>query len=172
MKKLLTTLLIALFAISANAQFTESNMITFNTFESGHNPLVFSCDNVFMYVVDNKSKMVCDKSNRQFKDGTRFFTRLKTGSTSSRSSQIFLSIKAKGILTIYASSSSSENDRQICLMKGAKDLVSDIVEQTNKRPIKVEINKVGEYELMYADGPINIYGIKFTKTPDEGAPAE
>lgn len=161
MKKFFTTLVIMMFALVANAQFEQGNVMKFKQFTQGNNPLVFNCENCFMYIVDNKGKMVCDESLRQFKDGTRFTTRLKTGSTTGRSSQIFLSIKAKGTLTIYAASSSSEEDRQIVLLKGAKDIVTDVVEQTNKRPIKVEIDKIGEYQISYPDGPINIYGIKF-----------
>jgi hypothetical protein len=160
MKKFFTLLLIALVTSVAHAQLNE-NLITFKPFTAGNNPLVFNCEKCFMYVVDNKGKMVCDESIRQFKDGTRFSTRLKTGSTTSRSSQIFLSIKAKGTLTIYASSSSSENDRQIVVLKGAHDVITDVLEQTNKRPIRLEIEKMGEYQISYPDGPINIYGVRF-----------
>ena len=75
------------------------------------------------------------------------------------------------MLTIYATSASSEVDRQVVILKGAKDLVTDIVEQKSKRPISLEIDKPGEYQIMYPDGPINIYGIRFIEKKEEPAPA-
>nr|MCR5069662.1 hypothetical protein [Prevotella sp.] len=89
-----------------------------------------------------------------------------------RTSQIYLSIKAKGMLAIYATSASSEVDRQVVILKGAKDLVTDIVEQKNKRPISLEMDKPGEYQIMYPDGPINIYGIRLEKKDEPAAAAE
>jgi hypothetical protein len=168
MKKLFTTLFIAMLTMVAYAQFDpDPTMLTFKTFTQGNNPLVFNCDNMFMYVVDNKGKMECDEHIRTFKDGKRFNTRLKTQGTTNRQSQIFLSIKALGTLTLYASSASSEADRQIVILKGAKDIVTDVVEQSNKRPIVVNIDKVGEYQISYPDGAINIYGIRFVpKVPE------
>lgn len=170
MKKFFTTLFIAMITLATYAQLgSDPTMMTFKTFSSGNNPLVFNCDNVFMYIVDNKAKMECDEHIRQFKDGKRFTSRLKTAGTSGRSNQIFLSIKAVGTLTIYASSASSDNDRQIVLLKGAKDIITDVVEQSNKRPIVVKIEKVGEYQIAYPDGPINIYGIKFDPATPEAS---
>lgn len=173
MKKLFTTLFIAMLAVATYAQFMDDpTMLTFKTFTQGNNPKVFNCDKVFMYLVDQKDKMECDEHIRQFKDGKRFTTRLKTSSTSGRNSQIFLSVKAVGTLIIYASSASSESDRQIVVMKGAKDIVTDVVEQSNKRPIIVDIEKVGEYQIAYPDGPINIYGIQFKEKKAEPAAEE
>ena len=170
MKKLFTTIFAALLAIAASAQIgTDPTMITFKPFSPGNNPMVFNCDKVFMYVVDDKGKMECDEHIRTFRDGQRFTTRFKTVSTSSRTSQISLSIKAKGMLTIYATSASSEVDRQVVILKGAKDLVTDVVEQKSKRPITLEIEKPSEYQIMYPDGPINIYGIRFVEKKDEPA---
>lgn len=167
MKKLLSTLIIVLFALTAGAQnINELNTIMFKPFAKGNNPLVFHCDDVFLYTVDSKDKMEADMSTRQFKDGARFFTRLKTGGTSGRNNQLFLSVKAKGTLTIYAASSSSDVDRQIVLIKGAKDVVTDVMEQSNRRPIVVQVEKVGEYQIVYPDGPINIYGIHFEKSKE------
>lgn len=170
MKKLFTTIFAAMLAIAASAQIgADPTMITFKPFSPGNNPMVFNCDKVFMYVVDDNNKMTCDEHIRTFRDGQRFTTRFKTVSTSSRTSQIYLSIKAKGTLTIYATSASSEVDRQVVILKGAKDLVTDIVEQKSKRPISLEIDKPGEYQIMYPDGPINIYGIRFIEKKAEPA---
>lgn len=170
MKKLFTTIFAAMLAIAASAQIgADPTMITFKPFSPGNNPMVFNCDKVFMYVVDDNNKMTCDEHIRTFRDGQRFTTRFKTVSTSSRTSQIYLSIKAKGMLTIYATSASSEVDRQVVILKGAKDLVTDIVEQKSKRPISLEIDKPGEYQIMYPDGPINIYGIRFIEKKEEPA---
>ena len=163
---------VAVLAIAASAQIgTDPTLITFKPFNPGNNPMVFNCDKVFMYVVDDNNKMMCDEHIRTFRDGQRFTTRFKTVSTSGRASQIYLSIKAKGLLTVYASSASSENDRQVVILKGAKDLVTDVVEQKSKRPITLEIEKPGEYQIMYPDGPINIYGIRFIEKKDEPAAA-
>lgn len=170
MKKLFTTMLVAMLTMVASAQIgTDPTMITFKPFNPGSNPMVFNCDKMFMYVVDDNNKMMCDEHIRTFRDGQRFTTRFKTVSTSGRASQIYLSIKAKGLLTIYATSASSEVDRQVVILKGAKDLVTDIVEQKSKRPITLEIDKPGEYQIMYPDGPINIYGIRFQEKKDEPA---
>ena len=170
MKKLFTTIFAALLAIAASAQIgTDPTTITFKPFKPGNNPMVFNCDKVFMYVVDDKGKMECDEHIRTFRDGQRFTTRFKTVSTSSRSSQIFLSVKAVGTLIVYATSASSEVDRQVVILKGAKDLVTDVVEQKRKRPITLEIEKPGEYQIMYPDGPINIYGIRFLEKKAEPA---
>lgn len=39
----------------------------------------------------------------------------------------------------------------------------------SKRPITLEIEKPGEYQIMYPDGPINIYGIRFLEKKAEPA---
>ena len=72
-------------------------------------------------------------------------------------------------MIVYATSASSEVDRQVVILKGAKDLVTDVVEQKSKRPITLEIEKPGEYQIMYPDGPINIYGIRFLEKKAEPA---
>lgn len=166
MKKLIFTFVVALMALAANAQ----KIMTFNQFAPGNNPLVYHTDNLFMYIVDNKNKMECDEGIRTFRDGKRFTTRLKTGGRSARGNQIFLSVKAKGKLHIYAASSSSEENRPITVMKGTTVMVTDVIENYNKMPIVVDIEKIGEYQIMYPEGPINIYGIYLEEEKPEVAP--
>lgn len=162
MKKLIFTFIITMMALTANAQ-----MMTFKEFAPGGNPLVFNTENMFMYIVDNKDKMECDQAIRTFRDGKRFTSRLKTSGRSGRGNQIFLSVKAKGKLTIYAASASSAENRPITVMKGSTIVMSDIVENANKMPLTIKIEKIGEYQIMYPDGPINIYGINLEVEREE-----
>ena len=161
MKKFFITLFISMLAIVADAQ-----MITFAKFTPGNNPLVFNTERMFMYVSDAKNKMQADESIRTFYDGTKFSTRLKTSGTGNHGNQIFLSIKGTGTLTVYASSASNDEARSISIIKGAHVVASQIVEGTNKSPITCKIEKPGEYQVLYPDGPINIYGVKFIQAEE------
>lgn len=138
----------------------QAQTIEFSNFEKGSNPCKWEADGVIMTAKDAEGKMMADEGNRKFEDGQRFATRLKTGGKSNKSSAITVKVPAKGKLTVYASSGSSSEARSLSILLGLKPLATATIDNQNKAPIAADVEK-GEYILLYPDGAVNIYGVKF-----------
>jgi len=156
MKQILISITMALAALNVNAQ----GIIEFNEFTQGNNPCKWEAEGISLAAVDDKQKMSADNGKRKFEDGQRFESRLKTGGKSDRKSSLTLTADNAGEITIYASSGSSQEGRTVTVLQNGKTIASEIVDNQNKHPIKVNV-EAGKVNIMYYDGAINFYGIGY-----------
>ena len=156
-KKIFTIILTTVFALSANAQ----DMIRFSPFLSENNPCKWEADGITLTATDNKGKMTADASVRRFHDGQRFTGRLKTGGKwDAEDNTLTVTVSQPGMLTIYASSGSSNEARALTLLQGGKTISTATLDNRNKTPITTAVD-AGDVTISYYDGGMSIYAIKF-----------
>lgn len=182
MKKIFTLIVMAVMALSANAQkyyFQEGDVASVGTL----NGKVYA--DGFVTLVDPVGKMAIDANNAYFGDAdtqTKFTHRLKSGGKSqtaeTKLNQIELAIAEAGTLKIYVrTGSNTATDRNLVVTQGESKLYDAVVKESDAikvkgldeadpdketiiYPVVTVAVAAGKVVLTYPIGSLNFYGFE------------
>ena len=182
MKKIFTLIVMAVMALSANAQkyfFGEGDVASTGTL----NGKVYA--DGFVTLVDPAGKMAIDANNAYFGDAdtqTKFTHRVKSGGKSqtaeTKLNQIELAIAEAGTLKIYVrTGSNSATDRNLVVTQGESKLYDAVVKESDAikvkgldeadpdketfiYPVVTVTVAAGKVVLTYPIGSLNFYGFE------------